>query len=180
MTRVAIINDPDPYSIIPDDRERAMVLDDLTDHGFEPKVVYSGTEFDRIPNLDVDLLVVDFGGAAQSYSSPVGDWMRIVMAWADNHPSSFVFLWSTMTADFIGAELRDRLPGGSFDDTRGWWKPVPWPDNMRALDAGWLTAGYGDNRRGWREESWARARAWFGITGPAASTRASFDGVRVD
>jgi hypothetical protein len=160
--RTAIITDEswDPT----DEEERATAVEQLHRHGIEPTVVYSGRDFSRIPGLNVDLLVVDFGGLAASYGSPVGDYSRSVMAWADEHPSSFVLLWSTMTSDIIASMLRDGMPDGGFDDTKGWWDPVEWPANVRALDTGWAREAYGKVKFGdWRRESWTRAKAWLGL-----------------
>lgn len=141
-------------------------MPDLKKYGLDPHLVHYGHDPLQIPETRIDVLVVDYGALWQV---DMGDWTRGLLRWADDHPSSLVLIWSSMTADFFVDELRDKVIG-SFGSSDSDWAP-PWPNNLRAMHMGSkLYAKWGDGDGvDWYGASVDFVSSWFGVGDKAFS-----------
>lgn len=148
------------------DEERDQILKELAEDGLEPELVFYGNRPHDLPDTaEIDVLVIDYGALWQTDTS---DWTRSLLTWADDHPSSAVLIWSSMTTDLVLGELRDRYEAATPDDEQEYgsaWTP-PWPTNVRAMHSGSkFSARWGDGDSiDWLQGSSDWLRSWFGIT----------------
>jgi hypothetical protein len=57
-----------------------------------------------------DMLIVDYGGVGIMNSATANSQLWAVCAWAENHPSSLVILWSPLTRRYYEQELKEEFP----------------------------------------------------------------------
>lgn len=162
--RVAVVIDNvGTFTQRPED-ERDEILEDLRRRGLDLELVWYGNSPHDLPETQIDLLVVDYGALWQ-ITDLMDDWTRRMVDWAENHPSTFVALWSSMTGDAWVDELKDRFEAqGGEVGVDGEWDP-PWPANVRSFHAGnkyYAKWGDGDSID-WLGESYERLFKWFGV-----------------
>lgn len=96
------------------------------------------------PHLKTDLLVFDYGGMANGYSSPFWDYCRKVVKWAEDHPSSLVVIGSSFTYDNgIQRELLKSIDvedDGIFGNNRRPWNgsSLYWQSPLANMIIGYL------------------------------------------
>lgn len=143
------------------DEEREDILRDLRKEGLDPSLVWYGNRPPVPAEIEIDLLVVDFGAITASFSGGYKDWTGEVIGWAEDHPGSLVLLWSGMTADAVGYEYMDRQ---NYQDSMEKW--AAWPDNVRSMFAGlsyqmdWEKDG---DSVDWLSASYTKLQTWFDI-----------------
>jgi len=73
-------------------------LQELTkDLGYKLDLVAHDRFMENVDQLDVDLLVFDYGGAGGSYSDTPWTQLEAACRWAQEHPGRLVLLYSSMT-----------------------------------------------------------------------------------
>lgn len=88
------------------------VADDLPDLaetlGLELDLVVSDRGMEAIKDQKIDMLVFDYGGAANAYGNSTWNQFDAMIAWAEEHPSSLILLYSSFTSRMYGELLRSK------------------------------------------------------------------------
>ena len=65
--------------------------------GYKLELVAHDRFMENVDRLDIDLLVVDYGGASSSYSDTPWTQLESACRWAQEHPGRLVLLYSAFT-----------------------------------------------------------------------------------
>lgn len=100
-----------------------------------------------VEQLDIDLLVFDYGGAASSYSDRLWDQFEAMCRWAHEHPGRLVLLYTGMTGkmyqNLIGVEAYAALAAANIQlwQLPGWEHTVDDDIAQRDKIRAWFTGG---------------------------------------
>jgi len=69
----------------------------------------------------IDLLVFDYGGAANAYGESVWDEFDAMVTWAEDHPGALVLLYSSFTSRMYGELLRSKADDTGLANIMSWF-----------------------------------------------------------
>jgi len=82
----------------------------ITDFVINAKVVHKGRDPSALRTLQVDLVILDYGGIAASGAWDVATSnIKEVIRWAEDHPSSLVLIWTEMTQRVYKSEVEEQF-----------------------------------------------------------------------
>lgn len=124
--RVAWVNDiVGSLGRSPEEEVAEEIVELQEDLGYKMDLVAHDRFMENVDQLDIDLLVFDYGGASSSYSDTPWTQLEAACRWAQEHPGRLVLLYTTFTGKMYRNLLRyESAKNLGSENIMYWWPPT--------------------------------------------------------
>ena len=111
--------------------------------GYEIDVTKHANSMADVQGQHFDLLVFDYGGAANSYGKSAWDEFDAVIAWAEDHPGTLVLIYSSFSGNMYRNLLQGRADSTELANIKVWHDPDPDRDLRDSMEdaRAWFVGG---------------------------------------